>query len=426
MWPKPCNTAAPCAPRKSLPQAQSYNPRLVIWLSLAQLISWGSIFYLFALLMSPLERELDLSRAQVSLAFSLALLTEGLMAYPVGRWIDQGHEQVVMTAGSLLAGVGLVLLSRVTSLAGLYAAWMLLGAAMAAVLYSPAFALVTRRFPHDFRRAIITLTFLGGLASTVFIPLIAVLMSGWGWRGALVFLALLHLLVCAPLHGVVLRGAPRRPPYSSADTAHPANQAGLHALMRSKPFLLIGLFVTLMLSVTVAIPAHMVSLLRENGLPETWVIAMPAAIGVVQVLGRLLMYFFEHRWDLHQVNRWVPTLVPLGLLILLLAPGLVHWQVVAVGVFVLLYGLGNGMLTIVRGTAIAQYVSRQHVASLNGALGVPLALARAGAPILLGVMWSPQVGYSHGLWLMLGLSVLGVAALMLAQRLSLGTPPASA
>lgn len=401
-------------------QRQTYNPRLVVWLSLAQLISWGSLFYLFALLMAPVERELGLSRSQVSLAFSLALLTEGLMAYPVGRWIDQGHERLVMTSGSVLAGVGLVLLSRVNTLAGLYAVWITLGAAMAAVLYSPAFALVTRRFAQDFRRAIITLTFLGGLASTVFIPLIAWLIAGLGWRSALLCLALLHGLVCAPLHALVLRNAPKHP-LQPLDTAQPdqTSAAGVHALMRRPPFLLIGLFVTLMMSVTVAIPAHMVSLLRENGLSEAWVIAMPAAIGVVQVLGRVLMYFFEHRMDLHQTNRLVPLLIPLAVLVLLLAPILAHWQVMAVGLFVLLYGLGNGMLTIVKGTAMAQYVSQAHVATLNGALGLPLALARAGAPLLLGVMWSPQVGYSHGLWLMLALSTAGVTALILAQRLSL-------
>ncbi len=397
----------------------TYNPRLVIWLSVAQLISWGSIFYLFALLMVPLEQELGLSRAQVSLAFSLALLADGLAAYPVGRWIDGGHERLVMTAGSLLAGVCLVLLSAVSTLAGLYAVWTALGLAMAAVLYSPAFAVVTRRFAHDFRRAIITLTFLGGLASTVFIPLTAWLMSSLGWRPAVLCLALLHLGVCAPLHAVVLRDAPRRAVLGTAKTLEPLRVSDVRTLMRSKPYLLVGLFVVLLMSVTVAIPAHMVSLLRENGLSETWVIAMPAAIGVIQVLGRVLMYVFEHRLDLHQVNRWVPTLIPLGLLILLLAPGLADWQVMAVGLFVLLYGLGNGMLTIVRGTAIAQYVSRQHVATLNGALGVPLALARAGAPLLLGVMWLPQGGYQNGLWLMLALSLLGLAALILAQGQSL-------
>jgi len=398
----------------------TYNPRLVIWLSVVQLISWGSIFYLFALLMAPLEHELGLSRAQVSLAFSLALLAEGVAAYPVGRWIDRGHERLVMTAGSLLAGVCLALLSEVSTLAGLYAVWAALGLAMAAVLYSPAFAVVTRRFAHDFRRAIIMLTFLGGLASTVFIPLTAWLMSSLGWRSAVLCLALLHLAVCAPLHAVVLHSAPRNPVLSASERSDVHRAIGVRALMRSKPYLLVGLFVVLMMSVTVAIPAHMVSLLRENGLSETWVIAMPAAIGVIQVLGRVLMYVFEHRLDLHQVNRWVPALIPLGLLILLLAPRLAAWQVTAVGLFVLLYGLGNGMLTIVRGTAIAQYVSRQHVATLNGALGAPLALARAGAPLLLGVMWSPQAGYQSGLWLMLALSLVGLASLILAQGQSLG------
>ena len=165
-------------------QPPPINLRLVGWLSLAQLITWGSVFYTFALLMEPVERELGLSRAQSSLAFSLALLAEGLLAYPVGRWIDRGHERAVMTGGSVLVGVCLLLQGSVTGMAGFYAVWAGLGAAMAAALYAPAFAVVTRRFPHDFRRAIITMTFLGGLASTVFIPLTAWLI-GLGWRHAL-------------------------------------------------------------------------------------------------------------------------------------------------------------------------------------------------------------------------------------------------
>jgi MFS family permease len=186
--------------------------------------------------------------------------------------------------------------------------------------------------------------------------------------------------------------------------------------LHSAPFLLIGVFTVLLMSVTVAIPAHMVSLLRENNLPETWVIALPAAIGVMQVSGRLLLYFFEQHADLHQVNRWVPMLIPLGVLVLLLVPLLGAWRVGVVTCFVVVYGLGNGMLTIVKGTAMATYVSRAHVATLNGALGVPLALARAAAPALLGWMWSPQTGYRDGLWLLLGLSVVGVVALVLAQQ----------
>lgn len=394
------------------------NLRLVGWLSLAQLISWGSIFYAFALVMAPVERDLALSRAESSLAFSLALLVEGLLAYPVGRWIDRGHERVVMTGGSVLAGVCLLLQGSVTGMVGFYAVWAGLGAAMAATLYAPAFAVVTRRFPNDFRRAIILMTFLGGLASTVFIPLTAWLMALWGWRHAFIALAALHLLVCAPLHWLTLRGAPRPGPRVAA--ADPQALKGVSDFIFSAPFLLIGVFVVLLMAVTVALPAHMVSLLRENGLREVWVIAIPAGIGVIQVLGRLLLYFFENHLDPHLANRLIPCLIPLGLLALLAAPLSTDGQVGAVLLFVLLYGLGNGMLTIVKGTAIAQYVNRDHVATLNGTLGLPLplALARAAAPLLLGLLWTAQAGYTHGLWLLLALSVVGVGALMLAQRLA--------
>ena len=387
----------------------SYDRRQVGWLSLAQLITWGSVFYTFALLMEPVERELGLTRAESSLGFSLALLAEGLLAYPVGRWIDRGHERAVMTLGSLAVAAGLLLHSMVHSALGFYLSWALLGSALAATLYNPVFAVITRRYPHDFRRAIITLTLLGGLASTVFIPLSAWLISAFGWRHALWVLAALNLLVCAPLHALALRNAPPAPAAASGEAGSPA------AHLRSGPFLLIGVFVVLMMGVTAALPAHMVSLLRENGLAEAWVIAIPASIGVMQVLGRLLLYFFEHHFNLHLANRLIPCLIPLGLTALIAGAG--HPQ--AALLFVLLYGLGNGMLTIVKGTAIAQYVSRDHVASLNGALGLPTAAARAVAPWLLGVLWTRELGYRNGLALLLAGSCVAVLALLLAQRRSL-------
>jgi MFS family permease len=388
----------------------SYDRRQVGWLSLAQLITWGSVFYTFALLMEPVERELGLSRAQSSLAFSLALLAEGVLAYPVGRWIDQGHERLVMTGGSVLVAACLALHSAIHSVAAFYLVWIGLGAALAATLYNPVFAVVTRRYPKDFRRAIITLTFLGGLASTVFIPLSAWLIQALGWRQALWVLAGLQLLVCVPLHAVQLGGAPGPAPVL------PGGAAGATSVyLRSAPFLLIGVFVIGMMGVTAALPPHMISLLRGNGLSEAWVIAIPASIGVLQVLGRLLLFFFEHHFDLDQANRLIPVLIPLGLAALLAGAG----HPGAALLFVLLFGLGNGMLTIVKGTAIAQYVNREHVASLNGALGLPTAVARALAPFLLGLLWSPQAGYTWGLWLLLGMSVAAVLALLLAQRKAL-------
>jgi MFS family permease len=369
--------------------------------------------------MGPVERELGLSRAEVSLGFSLALLADGLMAYPIGRWIDQGHERRVMAWGSVWVGACLLAHSFINSLAGFYGVWIGLGLGMSATLYAPVFAVVTRRFPNDFRRAIIIMTFLGGLASTVFIPLSSWLIQVWGWRHALWVLALLQWLLCWPLHAWLLRGAKKKSDVALA--AAPSEEGALMSAalasdsiklhFKRAPFWLLAGFMLMTAIVSSALPAHMVSLLEEAHLSPAWVIAIPASIGAIQVLGRFLLFVFEKHLDVHAANKWIPCLVPLGL-VFLVAGGLAPWAAL---LFVTFYGLGNGLNTIVKGTAMAQYVSREHVGQLNGVLGLPLAIGRAAAPWALGLMWTPEVGYTHGLrWLLLA-GVLGVACLWLAQ-----------
>ena len=405
-------------PSQFSPSAPSLGP-FAVWLSWAQLITWGSVFYTFSLLMGPIERELGLSRAEVSLGFSLALLADGLMAYPIGRWIDQGHERRVMAWGSVWVGACLLAHSFIKSLAGFYGVWIGLGLGMSATLYAPVFAVVTRRFPNDFRRAIIIMTFLGGLASTVFIPLSSWLIQVWGWRHALWVLALLQWLLCWPLHAWLLRGAKKKSDVALA--AAPSEEGALMSAalasdsiklhFKRAPFWLLAGFMLMTAIVSSALPAHMVSLLEEAHLSPAWVIAIPASIGAIQVLGRFLLFVFEKHLDVHAANKWIPCLVPLGL-VFLVAGGLAPWAAL---LFVTFYGLGNGLNTIVKGTAMAQYVSREHVGQLNGVLGLPLAIGRAAAPWALGLMWTPEVGYTHGLrWLLLA-GVLGVACLWLAQ-----------
>jgi hypothetical protein len=121
------------------------------------------------------------------------------------------------------------------------------------------FAVVTRRFPQDFRRAIITLTFLGGLASSVFIPAVGLADRRLRLAQALLVLAGVHLLVCVPLHAICLRGAP--PPRRAGEQ----RSTRPRSLLRSAPFLLIGVFVIGMMGITAAIPPHLISLLRESG-----------------------------------------------------------------------------------------------------------------------------------------------------------------
>jgi len=148
------------------------------------------------------------------------------------------------------------------------------------------------------------------------------------------------------LHAWLLRDAPKRldlghaadtaiQPTSSTKLQHeqaPPEVIKVH--FKRAPFWLLAGFMLTTFSVSSALPAHMVSLLEEAHLSPAWVIAIPASIGVIQVLGRLLLFVFEKHLDVHAANKWIPCLVPLGLLFLV-AGGLEPWAAL---MFVLFYG----------------------------------------------------------------------------------------
>ena len=386
----------------------AHPPRgFVLWLSVAQLISWGTLFYLFSLLLEHFERDLSLTRIDAALAFSIALLMEGVLGVMVGRLIDAGRARIVMCLGSLLAGVGFTVMSLIHTQWQLYAAWAVCGVAMSGVLYQPAFSVLIRRYPQDFRRAIITLTFLGGLASTVFIPLGAWLISAFGWRNAVMVAGALHVLICLPIHAYWLRDESPVPPHHEGISATKLVEFTHHF-----PFWGLAVFFVLFSGITTAMGGHLVSILRERNLPEVWVIALPASIGALQVVGRLLLFFTEKHVDVHKANRSIPMLLPAALFVLALGLRSI-WAAVA---YALLYGMANGMITIVKATAMATYVSRERAASLNGLLGLPTALSRALAPSALAALWVGSGNYTLGLSVMCALATLAVIALWVAQR----------
>jgi MFS family permease len=385
----------------------------LFWVSFAQLISWGSTLYLFGLSVEPIESMLKISRGQTSLAFGLAMLIEGLLAYPVGRLIDSGHGRAVMTGGSLTSALCLVGMSQVTSLAQFYLAWACLGAAMSCILYTPIFSISTRRFPQDFRRAIIVITFLGGLASTVFIPLMSWLMALLGWSSMVLVMAGFHLLVCAPIHWLLLSGEPPKKAALQTPT-----KDGRHleiAAQQRKVMILIGVFTALSMAMASSMAAHLIPMLRERGMSVFWVVWIPAAVGAIQVLGRMGILWSDGKFSTHRVNAVIVWLSPLGMLLLILAGS----STVLLLAFACVWGIANGCQTIVKGTAVAQYVSQENVAALNGSLGLPTALFRTLVPWGIGLMWSPSEGYSHAIWTLLGIGTIAAFCFIWAQRTSM-------
>jgi MFS family permease len=177
-------------------------------LAVTETVSYGILFYSYGVFITPMENELGFTRAQSSGAFSIALLVAGLAAIGVGRWTDKYGARGVMTLGSILGFLLILAWSQIHSLAALYAVWIGIGLAMSGVFYDVAFTVIAVWFQTNRQQAILIITLVAGLASTIFIPLETYLVASLGWRQALIVLAGILALVTIPLHALVLRHKP--------------------------------------------------------------------------------------------------------------------------------------------------------------------------------------------------------------------------
>jgi len=186
-----------------------YGWVMLLALAGAQVVSWGILYYGFAVFLKPMGSDLGWSRAAMTGAFSLALACSGVAGLFVGRWVDRHGPRLLMTAGSCVAALLLLALSVVRSLPLFYLIWAALGVAMAATFYEPAFAAIATWFLRYRARALTIITFVSGFASVIFIPLISWLIRTQGWRAAFVTLAIILAATTIPLHALILRHRPQ-------------------------------------------------------------------------------------------------------------------------------------------------------------------------------------------------------------------------
>ena len=171
------------------PSDPRYGWAIVAVLSVTETVSWGVLYYAFAVFLPSMQRSLGWSKTELTGAFSIALATSALAAFPVGRWLDRHSPRPLMTIGSAGAALLVVAWSQVHDLLVFYLVWIGLGMAMACVLYEAAFIVVTKWFHERRRQALTAVTLVGGFASFVFSPLSSWLIDEQGWRSALVTLA---------------------------------------------------------------------------------------------------------------------------------------------------------------------------------------------------------------------------------------------
>jgi Major Facilitator Superfamily len=348
--------------------------RTVFCLGLSQLVCWGISYYLIGAFGDLIAADLGWSPSMVYGGFSAALVVMGLSSPTVGRAIDRHGGRPVMVAGSGVTALSCIGLALAHDAVLYYAAWLGLGLAMRMTLYDAAFAALARIAGAAAKRPISQVTLLGGLASTVFWPVGHALAEHVGWRGA-VFAYAGFAILTIPLHLALPRGraAPAPEPPSEPPPSRPTEGTGGRRVAATL-YALIAMLTSVLNS---GLSAHMIGMLAGLGMAAWLAVWIATLRGIGQSSARLCEVLSGSR--LHPLTLAVlaTALLPVAFL-----AGLLSGEFVLAGVaFAFLYGAGNGLVTIIRGTLPLVLFEPEAYGSLVGRLLAPSFLLAALAPL---------------------------------------------
>lgn len=349
--------------------------RAVSVLGVTEILSWGALFYPPVLTVPLIAADHGWSRSFAMGGFSWGLLVGGLASRHVGALIDRYGGHVVMPAGSLIGAAGLAALVGAPGTLSYFAAWTVLGVAMAASLYDPAFASLGRIFGAAARAPITTLTLAAGFASTVSWPVTQSLLDVTGWRGTYLVYAALLCFVAAPLHAFAL---PRqRVARDIKDVAAPERK--LAALPpHGFAFVLVAAAFASYAFVPSALSAQLLAIFQRFGLAPATVVAIGMLFGPAQVLARICELSFARRLEPLSIARFAVALLVAGFAVLALAP----FSVAVAAMFAVMFGMANGLMTIARGTVPLALFGASGYGLLIGRIGGPYLVVQALAPVV--------------------------------------------
>jgi predicted MFS family arabinose efflux permease len=371
----------------------------LIGLSLDQLVAWGVLYYSYSVLAVPIAEDLGLPTSTIAAAFSGALLIASLLARRVGLLLDSGGARPVLLCGAIVAPLAVGGLAAVEWELPLVIVFVGLGVAQASSLYEPAFCAIVDWFPvaRQRSRALLVLTSIAGFASTLFLPLSALLLDGLGWRMTVLVLAAILAVVTLPVRLLLPRTGPRQ------------RQVAASPLPRAPTATLLNVAFALQAFAATGATVCLVWLLVERGEALEVAAALAGLAGASQVPGR---------WLLSPLSRVLTTDIRLPCLLVVQAASLLGIALLN-GPLLLLslaaFGAAAGVMTLERAAVVIEWFGREAFGVGSGQLAAGASLARAVAPFAVELLHG-SFSYARVLGVLAVCSLIGSALITFAVR----------
>ena len=384
--------------------------RKIVWpFAIAETLVWAAYYYSFPALLPTWEADLGFSKTALTGAFTLALIVSAVTAPIVGRLIDFGYGKVIFAGGAAAAATLLILLSQVTEIWQFYAIWFGIGIAMAGSLYEACFAIITYSMGERAKRAITIVTLVAGFAGTVSFPSAHLLTQLFDWRITVICFAVVIITVCIPL---ILYGCHHADQEASYRAPKPTPSIRKAMVVTKAPtFWLLGLTFFLLAFNHGMVISHMLPILDDRGLSESFAVLAASMIGPMQVTGRLIMLAFEKYVSVFAICCACFASAFIAGCALLFS----SFSPLFIILFVLFQGGGYGVLSIIRPTVISELLGRRDFGTIAGLLAIGFMAGSAFSPTSASILWETG-GYDLVIIVVAGIPIMAFLSLLAAWK----------
>lgn len=369
----------------------------------------GAMFSL-AVFLQPISVDTSWSRAGISSAMTLDFLVMGVAAFGWGALSDRIGTRIVVLAGAVLLGFGLVLASRATSLLQFQLTYGVLVGIAAGAFIAPMIAATTTWF-ETHRGLAVSLVSAGlGVAPMTISPFASWLVSAYDWRTAQLTIGIAAWILLIPAALLV-----RPPPAPAADTmagaAADTPAMTVSGALRSPQFLVLGLTFFACCAAHSGPIFHTVSYAMVCGLPAMAAVTIYSVEGLAGLGGRLLLGILADRLGVKPVLVTGLAIQALAAGSYLFVRGLGEFYAVAV-----IFGLAYGGVMPLYAVLAREYFGPRIMGTLFGAVAMLSSIGMALGPLVGGWIFDSFNSYS---WLYISSFAIGVGA----AAIALAFPP---
>lgn len=367
--------------------------RAIAGLGSTQVIGWGTTFSALPIFGTPIARDLGLAREWVFGGITVMLLVSALIAPRVGKLVDRLGARPIMTVGSVIAALAMLVQSQATGLSSYLLGWVIVGLATPMMLGNSAMPGLVQVVGANARRAITSLMLISGLTSTIFLPFNAWMLGLIGWNKAYLVFAGLHLLLCAPIHWLVLRRGSGLEPTPAAAPGSKVKLLPAEGVLgpdqRRRAFVLMAIWTCTEGLITWGLYLQVIDIFVGSGLSMAQAIGLWAIVGPCQAMARFAELLSGGRHSILTTTLGASVFVSLSFLALL--PFGV--SLTSAALFCVAMGLGHGLFAIARNTLPLALFGVKEYGTYMGLLTVPQNIVNAIAPVLFAAVisrFSPQ------------------------------------